>query len=135
MDSFGWRLENLREKKGYTKKEMSLRLGFTENVYGQYEREVRRPSLETITKLAEIFNVSLDYLIRGEEYRQNTNSTQKEQELLEIVSFCKEKGIDDLCIFQPKKWVILSKEDIKEINDHFEWVVQKAEVRSKEVLD
>lgn len=46
-DHFNLRLENLREKSGYTKKEVSKMLGFSANVYGAYERGERRPSIET----------------------------------------------------------------------------------------
>jgi transcriptional regulator with XRE-family HTH domain len=59
VKGFGLRLENLREKYGYSKVEMSLKLGFSQNVYGAYEREEKRPSLETIIKLADIFHVFL----------------------------------------------------------------------------
>ncbi|WP_052400631.1 helix-turn-helix domain-containing protein [Oceanobacillus jeddahense] len=78
MKGFGLRLENLREKHGYSRVEISYKLGFSQNVYGSYEREKRRPSLETIIKLADIFGVSLDYLIRGEEYHSNDNDILKD---------------------------------------------------------
>lgn len=72
------RLENLRDKHGYSKVEISYKLGFSQNVYGSYERETRRPTYETMIKLADIYGVSLDYLIRGDEYRSRTNETLKE---------------------------------------------------------
>ncbi|RDW21376.1 hypothetical protein CWR48_02935 [Oceanobacillus arenosus] len=40
MESFGRRLENLREKNGYSKKEVSIKLGYSENTYGNYERGI-----------------------------------------------------------------------------------------------
>src|SRR5690625_8044936 len=64
MKAFNKKLENLREKHNLTKKEVSLRLGFTPNVYGAYERGDRSPSLETLVKLADMYNVYLDYIIR-----------------------------------------------------------------------
>lgn len=67
----GWRLENLREESGYTKKEISNKLGFSSNVYGTYEREERQPAYETLAALADLFDVSLDYLIRGSKYQKN----------------------------------------------------------------
>lgn len=69
--SLGWRLENLREESGYTQKEVSYKLGFSSNVYGTYEREERQPAYETLAELADLYNVSLDYLIRGNESRNN----------------------------------------------------------------
>src|SRR5690625_6088076 len=78
MKTFGLRLESLREKYGSTKKALSLKLGFTPNVYGSYEREERRPSLETLVKLAEIYNDSLDYLIRGMEHTKEAKEEIKD---------------------------------------------------------
>ncbi|WP_339234535.1 helix-turn-helix transcriptional regulator [Oceanobacillus sp. FSL W7-1281] len=80
MKGFGLRLENLRDKYDYSKTEISSKLGFTDNVYGSYEREDRRPSFETVIKLADIFDVSIDYLIRGEEYQP------KDEEMYEDVA-------------------------------------------------
>lgn len=131
MQGFGLRLENLREQFGYSKRDVSLMLGFTPNVYGSYERETRSPALETIIKLADIYNVSLDYLIRGTGYQKdfidNTNR-KKVQNLLEI--FIK-NGMEQSLISQPEKWSILSYNDILEINNHFEWVVHKSKKRQE----
>lgn len=123
MDKFGLRLENLREKHGYTKKEISLMLGFSPNVYGTYEREERRPSLETLVNLAEIYNVSLDYLIRGTEY---TKEAQEEIKIVyELLSLFEEKNIKHPYILAIDKWRTLTKEDFIELTNHFEWVVNK----------
>lgn len=129
MQGLGLRLENLRDKFGYSKRDVSLMLGFTANVYGSYERETRSPALETIIKLADIYNVSLDYLIRGMEYQNSTidNPDQKKvQNLLEIFA---EKGIKQPHILQLEKWSILSHNDILEIINHFEWTVHKRKVK------
>ncbi|WP_080873430.1 helix-turn-helix domain-containing protein [Oceanobacillus timonensis] len=77
MKGFGMRLENLRDKHGYSKVEISYKLGFSQNVYGSYERETRRPTFETMIKLADIYGVSLDYLIRGDEYHPSDKETLK----------------------------------------------------------
>lgn len=90
IDPFCLRLENLREKSGYTKKELSQKLGFSANVYGAYERGERRPSLETCCKLANLFNVSLDYLLCGKEYSQE-NLEIEETKLKEVIELFKEK--------------------------------------------
>lgn len=71
MEGLGLCLQNLREKYNYSRIEISTMLGFSKNVYGSYEREARTPSLETMIKLADIFEVSIDYLIRGEAYQSN----------------------------------------------------------------
>lgn len=129
MKGFGRRLENLREKTGYSKKEISFKLGFTANVYGAYEREDRRPTLETLIELADLFDVSLDYLIRGKEYK-GTVSTQSEDPLEEIKRLIEQKGIDGVPSFLEKETLaLLNKEEIQELNNYFEWVLEKARKR------
>lgn len=126
MNGFGWRLENLREKSGYTKRDISLLLGFTANVYGSYERGDRRPALETIIKLADIYGVSLDYLIRGEEYQQGTDCTTNQKKFQALIHYFRNAGIEKPYFLQLEKWRLLNEYDLMEINNHFEWVVHKA---------
>ena len=130
IDPFCLRLENLRERSGYTKKELSQKLGFSANVYGAYERGERRPSLETCCKLANLFNVSLDYLLCGKEYSQE-NLEIEETRLKEVIKLFKEKGIENPFILQLEKWEELSQEDLQELTNHFNWVVHKARLRKK----
>lgn len=131
MDTFGLRLENLRENIGLTKRELSIKLGFSANVYGSYERGERQPSLETIIKLAEVFNVSLDYLIRGEEHQPTKDLETINQFIKETSISYNEIGIKKPYILQFEEWSILEYEDLKELHDHFEWVVHKAKTRKK----
>ncbi|MFC2948133.1 helix-turn-helix domain-containing protein [Virgibacillus sediminis] len=62
---WGKRLEQLREQHGWTKKEVSYKLGFTENTYGNYERQQSSPSLYTLMKIADLYGVTLDYIVFG----------------------------------------------------------------------
>lgn len=129
MENFGLHLENLRKKAGYSKVGVSLKLGFTANVYGSYEREDRRPSLETIIKLADIYNVSLDYLIRGKEYERNKSHMPDHEKIQDLLCILSKRGIDKPNFLQVENWSVLSNDDIKEIDTHFEWVVHKAKSR------
>lgn len=129
VNDFGRRLENLREKNGYTKKEISYKLGFTANVYGSYERGDRRPSLETIIKLAELYDVSLDYLIRGKEYQNETTSSKNTSELELLIRYFNNAGFKHPYVLQLEKWEYLNEADFQELSNHFEWVVNKAKKR------
>lgn len=60
---FGKRLKHLRDKRGMTQKEVADILGLTPKAVGFYESEERQPSQETLIKLSEIFDVSVDYLL------------------------------------------------------------------------
>ena len=59
----GERLKYLREKNGYTQKDIATKLGLESAAISKYELDMREPNIEAIKKLAEIFNVSIDYLL------------------------------------------------------------------------
>lgn len=131
MKDFGKRLENLREKNGFTKKEISFKLGFTANVYGSYERGDRRPSLETIIKLADLYDVSLDYLIRGKEYQSQNTSNIDTSKLERLIHYFINAGFEYPYFLQLEKWDHLKEEDLREISNHFDWVVEKARIENE----
>lgn len=63
MSTFGTRLKALRLEKGLTQEELGKQLGKTKNNISQYERDARQTDDETKKRIAEIFNVSIDYLL------------------------------------------------------------------------
>lgn len=63
MSSFTDRLRKLRKNKGDTQKQMAILLGITERHYQRYEAGTIEPNHKTTIKLAEFFNVSIDYLL------------------------------------------------------------------------
>lgn len=60
---FKERLKSTRKATNKTQKEVSLYLGIAERAYQNYEYGNREPNLETLSKLADYFNVSTDYLL------------------------------------------------------------------------
>lgn len=67
MSTIGKRLRVLRLNRGMTQKYVASKLEISNVTYSQYERDERTPNDETKTKLATLFNVSVDYLINGKE--------------------------------------------------------------------
>lgn len=57
------RLMKLRKEKKKTQDDVATFLGISRPAYGNYENGKREPDLETLTKLADYFDVSMDYLI------------------------------------------------------------------------
>lgn len=57
------RLRELRKEKGLTMKKLGEMVGVGESTISQYENGKRQPDFTTLDKLAEIFNVSVDYLL------------------------------------------------------------------------
>lgn len=60
------RLKELRKQKKATQIELSKLLNITQVTYGRYELETSEPNIETLCKLADYYNVSIDYLIGRE---------------------------------------------------------------------
>jgi transcriptional regulator with XRE-family HTH domain len=57
------KIKNLREELNLTQQELADKLNCSKSVIGLYENEFRKPSLEILVKLSEIFDCSIDYLL------------------------------------------------------------------------
>lgn len=68
MEVFSARLKWLREKKGYSQKEMADLLGVSQPYYFKFEKGTGQPNLETLKKLPEILGESLDLLLGVTDY-------------------------------------------------------------------
>ncbi|PZG35004.1 transcriptional regulator [Listeria ivanovii] len=64
MPNLSNRLTLLREKQGWSKAETARRLGLkAPSTYGNWEYGIREPDLEMVTKIATLYDVSVDYLL------------------------------------------------------------------------
>ncbi|WDF05516.1 helix-turn-helix domain-containing protein [Shouchella hunanensis] len=63
MASFKERLRQTRKEKNFTQQDVANHLGITVSAYGFYEQGRNEPSLETIKKIANKFDVSSAYLL------------------------------------------------------------------------
>ena len=57
------RLNQLREERNWTQAQLADKLNCAMSSIAMYENESRKPSLEVLVKLSEIFNCSIDYLL------------------------------------------------------------------------
>ena len=57
------RLSNARKRKGLTQDELSALVHVSRQAYSLYEKGSRHPSLETVAAIAQILDVSSDYLL------------------------------------------------------------------------
>lgn len=73
---FGDRLKLLRKNSGYTQKELGEKLNISARVVGYYESNERFPDKDTLTGIADFFNVSVDYLL-GRTDIKNANNNSK----------------------------------------------------------
>lgn len=87
------KLRELRTKSGLTQNEIATRLGVSGQTILNWENGIYEPKINQLIQLADLFSVSVDYLIE----RKNTN-----------------KSIDDIC----KELEKISKEDFIEFVRH-----------------
>ena len=70
LNKLSERLANLRKNKGLTLKELSEELGEVKvATISRYEHGRREPKLDTLLKLADYFDCSVDYLLGRTDYR------------------------------------------------------------------
>lgn len=62
----GDHIRRLRESKGWTQQELGKRLGKKTSTISAYETNAKLPSAECLIEMAELFGVSLDTLVYGE---------------------------------------------------------------------
>lgn len=60
---FGERITQVRKYKKLSQSQMGKALGIDGDAYGRYERGEVKPSIEMATRIAEVLEVSLDYLV------------------------------------------------------------------------
>ena len=60
-------IKDLRKKSGHSVKQVSAGTGISENVYPKYESGILNPGVPVLIKLADYYNVSVDYLLGREE--------------------------------------------------------------------
>ena len=72
------RLKELRKQQKLTQQEVAEKLFISQHGYSNYEIEKTEPNIETLCKLADLFNVSLDYLV-GREFKNEIGYLSNEQ--------------------------------------------------------
>ena len=58
-----FRLKKMRKEKGISQLRLALDLNMNQNTISRYENLEREADYETLVKIADYFNVSLDYLL------------------------------------------------------------------------
>ena len=81
--TFGSMIAKLRKEKGMTQLELAEKMGVTDKAVSKWERDLSFPDVNTIPKLAEMFNVTTDELLQVKE-DANKNITNKK--VFEIVN-------------------------------------------------
>ena len=57
------RLKQCRKETGLSQREIAIYCDITEKTYQNYELMTREPKIEILIRIADFYNVSLDYLV------------------------------------------------------------------------
>jgi transcriptional regulator with XRE-family HTH domain len=79
--SFGKRLTQARKKKSISQEELATQLNTKGPVIGRYERDEMKPSIEAATKMAQLLEVSLDWLVGTTDMELDTNTLNRIQDI------------------------------------------------------
>lgn len=103
---FSERLKSLRKQAGLTQVDVAEELGISQPAYASWERGVKKPTQDNLVKIAQILNVSVDYLVGNSEekpdeldniellFRMNSKGlTEEEKEIFkkELIEFMEER--------------------------------------------
>lgn len=67
-------VKNIRVRKELTQAEVAGALGVSSVVYSRYETGARQPSIDILVRLADIFGVTVDYLLGRQDIEDSTLS-------------------------------------------------------------
>lgn len=103
---FSERLKKLRKQAQLTQVDVAEKLGISQPAYASWERGVKKPTQENLVKIAQVLNVSVDYLVGNSEeksdeldnmellFRMNSKGlTEEEKEVFkkELIGFMEER--------------------------------------------
>ena len=64
------RLRELRLERNMSQQRLAMELSMTQNTISRYENGEREPGIQELIRIADYFNVSLDYLLERSEQKR-----------------------------------------------------------------
>lgn len=109
------RLKELRTERKLKQKEVAEQLNYGYTAISNYEKGRNEPSIKDLKKIAEFFNVSLDYLLCVTQVRS---------------PYLKDKDYKDLSAFY-NKFFMLNNESREELYSFMDWLLDKQDKDSR----
>ncbi len=82
--SFGKRLLEARKNKGLSQEDLAGQLGTKGPAIGRYERDEMKPSIDVAAKIANILDVSLDWLVGHTDMELDSKMMERIQEVTQM---------------------------------------------------
>ena len=84
MDTFD-RIEALLKEKGMTQADLSRATGISTGLISQWKKKMQSPSAEKLKLVADVFGVTVDYLMNGENKNTPPALTKKDERDIEKI--------------------------------------------------
>lgn len=119
MSKFGDRLRELREEKELMSKDFAKIMNVEPATVTNWEKGKRFPKDDVLLKIADYFNVSIDYLL-GREYKEIESLKEGKESLTmkllkKIIVENDIKNVDDIKLSQLNELIDMIQEDAKEL--------------------
>ena len=82
MKSIGETIASLRKQKGMTQNELAEKMNVTDKAVSKWERDLSCPDINTISKLADILDVSVEELLKA---KKKDDSNTKMKDLINLI--------------------------------------------------
>ena len=101
---FNVRIKELRKQKNISQTELGNILGVTRSTICQYEQGRRQPDNASLVKIADFFEVTVDYLLGREERIPTLSNTteyesEEEKQLLSLITQMTHEEVEELSNF------------------------------------
>lgn len=112
---FPERLKKLRTNKKFSQEYVANYLRITRQGYAKYEKGIAQPDFNSLKKLSSLFEVSIDYLVTGNQFTDSPDEMWKEfldpktQVFFKDLENAPEEKIDELIRF----WEFIQERDKK----------------------
>lgn len=97
------RIYDLLDKHEIKPTQIANELGLSNSAFSDWKKGKGKPSLDAVVKFSEYFGVSMDYLVKGENYTQNHSvlefSSKDEEELMVIYKTLPSEAKEKLLLF------------------------------------
>jgi len=125
MKKLSDRLTNLRESKGWTKTYVAKRLGIkTLSTYANYEYDLREPDMDTLSKIADLYDTTVDELVGRETqsvYGRDVNLDELTENQRTVLDWA----------MQQEALSFHSKEELSKILDNLALIMEYEKSKSK----
>ena len=133
----GDKIKKLRKGKNLTQEQLCKQIGIAQSTLGMIESNKREAGKKTLIKIAEFFNITVDYLLSDDEETENTKEIKKERDYSltikeqENIDAEAKKIIEDLTMSFSKNKDSLNEEDYFAIENAIRSTLETIKIKNK----